>query len=98
MAHKVDPSLKDYISSVDPERCKPIFRAITVDGKRVAMKLEREYWVVLEQIAELYGLKLADVIRAVSVSDLVRDNISSAVRSLAMTASTLSSISSSMAR
>ena len=59
---------------------EPIFRAINVDGRRRAVRLEREFWTCAEELIKSEGIKLSDLIRLAANSGLSEANLSSAVR------------------
>lgn len=73
----------DIIESLNEgELSEPIFRALSVDGVRRGIRLERLYWDQLNAIARQKNMKLNELIGTVAQTGEGGDNLTAALRLL----------------
>lgn len=59
---------------------EPFFRAVSADGKRKGLRLERDYWSLLDRIAREENVAVGDIVSAIEASGQNAGNLTSAVR------------------
>ena len=74
------PDIDGLIASLAPSAGSPVFRALTVEGRRRALRLEADYWDAVEAIAREEKTSLGDLLAAIDRSALHTNNLASAVR------------------
>jgi len=68
----------------EEEATAPVFRAITVNGRRRGLRLEKQFWLVLEDISRKEGLKIRDIIMKVEKDEGDVKNLASLLRVYAL--------------
>lgn len=69
--------IKGLAENIDGE---PFFRAVSASGKRHGLRLERDYWSMLEAIAKEEKVSLGDIVGAIEENARNMGNLTSAVR------------------
>lgn len=59
---------------------EPFFRAVSADGKRRGLRLERDYWSLLDMIAREQNVSVGDIVSAIEAGGKDAGNLTSAVR------------------
>jgi len=59
---------------------EPFFRAVSADGKRKGLRLERDYWSLIEMIAREENVSVGDIVAAIEAGGQNAGNLTSAVR------------------
>ncbi|QKV16984.1 ribbon-helix-helix domain-containing protein [Oricola thermophila] len=72
--------IEDIEGLVETINGEPFFRAVSASGKRHGLRLERDYWSMLEAIAHEEKVSLGDIIGALEENTRNAGNLTSAVR------------------
>ncbi|TDH34485.1 hypothetical protein E2A64_17665 [Pseudohoeflea suaedae] len=78
------PMVEAFLSARDPDPSEPFFRAITTEGKRKALRLERGFWRALDKAAEDLNVSLGELIHAIDSIDDRQMNLASSLRVFAV--------------
>lgn len=84
MANKSSTHLVPLLEDMSQSDCKPFFRAVTTPRGRRALKLERSFWSVLEDISKAENISLGELILAVEDAKLTDNNLASALRQFSL--------------
>jgi predicted DNA-binding ribbon-helix-helix protein len=75
------PSATDGLGSLaEALNTEPFFRAVSADGKRKGLRLERDYWSLLDMIAREENVSIGDIVSAIETGGQNASNLTSAVR------------------
>jgi hypothetical protein len=62
------PSATDGLGSLaEALNTEPFFRAVSADGKRKGLRLERDYWSLLDMIAREENVSIGDIVSAIEL-------------------------------
>jgi predicted DNA-binding ribbon-helix-helix protein len=77
---KSQPGLEELFRQMDAAGAEPFFRAVTADGKRRGMRLEREFWTLLEKVGREESATVGEIVAMIEASGIKSTNLTSAVR------------------
>lgn len=80
MAQDFSKAFQTLLESARRDDSATTFKALSVDGNRRALRLERSFWSALDLIAREYQLSVNEVIALVAEAGLNEKNLSSALR------------------
>jgi predicted DNA-binding ribbon-helix-helix protein len=70
----------DLLQLAEVARVEPFFRAVNAEGKRHGLRLERDFWTILEMIAHEENVAIGDIVSAIELSGSNTRNLASALR------------------
>jgi predicted DNA-binding ribbon-helix-helix protein len=88
MAQDFSAAFQSLLDSARTGASETVFKALTVDGNRRALRLEKSFWSALELVAREHQLSVNEVIAYVAEAGLNEKNLSSALRHMCIHAMT----------
>ncbi len=82
MADDFMTAFQELVGRARRHASEPVFKAVTVEGGRRALRLEKSFWEALHLVAAEYQLSVGEVVDTVAREQLNEKNLTSAVRHL----------------
>jgi len=73
-------TIESLESLAEALNAEPFFRAVSAAGKRKGLRLERDYWSLLDMIAREENVSVGDIVSAIDSGGQNAGNLTSAVR------------------
>ena len=67
-------------SLMETLHAEPFFRAVNAQGTRKGLRLERDFWSLLEMISREENITIGDIVATISAGEVDTGNLTSAVR------------------
>ncbi|WP_428643895.1 ribbon-helix-helix domain-containing protein [Roseibium sp.] len=80
MADDFMTAFQKLVDRAHTDASEPVFKAVTVEGGRRALRLERSFWEALKLVAGEYQISVGEAVDTIARAQLNEKNLTSAVR------------------